>query len=70
MDAVRTLERSDDPDAKRTVMNTISRALAFDPENAEARATLMHLLTRPPTTVPEEVRDQLELGRRASDRRK
>lgn len=68
MDALRTFERSDDPEAKRTVMNMISRALAFDPENAEARATLMHLLTRPPTSVPEEVRDQLELGRRASER--
>lgn len=68
MDAFRTFESSDDPEAKRTVMNMISRALAFDPENAEARATLMHLLTRPPARVPEEVRDQLELGRVASER--
>ncbi len=68
MDAFRTFERSDDPEAKRTVMNMISRALAFDPENAEARVALMHLLTRPPARVPEEVHDQLEQGRVASER--
>jgi serine/threonine-protein kinase len=69
MDGFRALEREYDPEAQRTVMNMISRALAFDPENAEARATLMQLLTRPPTTVPQEVRDQLETGRRASERK-
>lgn len=58
-----------DPAAQRDVMNMISRALAFDPENAEARTALMHLLTRPPPSVPQEVRDQLESGRRQSERK-
>lgn len=58
-----------DSDAQRDVMNMISRALAFDPENAEARTALMHLLTRPPSAVPLEVREQLELGRRQSARK-
>lgn len=58
-----------DPAAQRDVMNMISRALAFDPENAEARTALMHLLTRPPSSVPPEVRDQLESGRRESERK-
>ncbi len=58
-----------DPGAQRDVTNMISRALAFDPENAEARTVLMHLLTRPPSSVPPEVRDQLETGRRASERK-
>ncbi|MCR9164694.1 MAG: protein kinase domain-containing protein [Nannocystaceae bacterium] len=68
MDGFRSLAQHD-AEAQRTVMNMISRALAFDPENVEARAALMHLLTRPPASVPDEVREQLEVGRRASERK-
>lgn len=67
--AFETLEHEgDDPSAQRRVMNMISRALAFDPENAEARSMLMDLLTRPPASVPREVRLQLEADRRESER--
>ncbi|MGH1340281.1 MAG: protein kinase domain-containing protein [Nannocystales bacterium] len=70
MQAFDKLERDGaDAAAQRDVTNMISRALAFDPENAEARTALMHLLTRPPSTVPTEVRDQLESGRRDSERK-
>lgn len=65
-----TLERDGaDPAAQRNVMNMITRALAFDPEHVQARNALMHLLTRPPSTVPPEVREQLENGRAASERK-
>lgn len=70
MQAFETLEQHGyDPAMQRNVMNMISRALAFDPENAEARTALMHLLTRPPTRLPDEVREQLESGRRESERK-
>ncbi len=70
MAAFETLEHDGaDPAAQRDVMNMISRALAFDPENAEPRTALMHLLTRPPPSVPPEVRDQLESGRQESERK-
>lgn len=70
MEAFEKLEdNASDPAAQRDVMNMITRALAFDPENAEARTALMHLLTRPPSTVPQEVRHQLATGRRASERK-
>ena len=70
MHALNTLEqRGYDPAMQRNVMNMISRALAFDPENTEARTALMHLLTRPPTRLPDEVREQLESGRRESERK-
>ncbi len=70
MQAFERLEqRGADPAALREVMNMISRALAFDPENSEARTALMLLLTRPPSSVPPEVREQLESGRRESERK-
>lgn len=70
MEGFDTLEHDDaDPAARRSVMNMITRALAFDPEHAEARGALMHLLTRPPSDVPEEVREQLETGRAQSERK-
>lgn len=70
MQALSRLESDGEPsDARRDVMNMISRALAFDPENAKARTALMDLLTRPPSAVPREVRDQLESGRRQSERK-
>ncbi len=70
MQGFETLERDgSDPAAQRSVMNMISRALAFDPEHVEAREALMHLLTRPPSEVPKEVREQLEKGRAQSERK-
>ncbi len=58
-----------DPVAQRSVMNMITRALAFDPEHAQARGALMQLLTRPPSAIPDEVQTQLETGRMKSERK-
>lgn len=40
-------------------MAEVSRALAFDPSNVEARRVLFRLLTDPPRTLPQEVKDEL-----------
>jgi serine/threonine-protein kinase len=47
----------------------ISRALAFDPTNAQARRLLVRLLTEPPRALPEPVKRDLELRNRDEQRR-
>ncbi|MBX3187642.1 MAG: serine/threonine protein kinase [Labilithrix sp.] len=50
---------------RASALREVGRALALDPENQDALATLVTLLTKPPKEVPAEVRDeQLALRKR------
>jgi len=49
-------------EARREAMREVGRALALDPSNADALATMVTLMTRPPSQTPPEV--QAELARR------
>ena len=48
-------------DARRDAMQEVGRALANDPDNADARRVLVRLLTDPPRETPAEV--EIEVGR-------
>lgn len=52
----------DEPARRAKALGDVGRALALDPENADALRTLVRLLTQPPRRVPREVRD----GQRAA----
>ncbi len=47
-------------EARAAALREVSRALAFDPSNGLARATLARLLTEAPTDVPREAAEALE----------
>jgi hypothetical protein len=49
----------DDVDARAEATREVGRALAFDPDNGEARALLARLLVEPPKVLPPEVRASL-----------
>jgi serine/threonine-protein kinase len=66
-DARLALGRSDD-EARKRAMSAASRALALDPDQATAPATLMSLLMSPPREIPDEVRERLRESRRAKAR--
>jgi serine/threonine-protein kinase len=48
------------PDGDGRAMQEVGRALALDPENADARATMLQLLTAVPEHAPPEIERQLE----------
>jgi serine/threonine-protein kinase len=56
--AKRALDHGDAA-ARSTALAACSRALALDPENARARATLVRLLITPPDQTPAGVQDEL-----------
>jgi serine/threonine-protein kinase len=41
-------------------MSEASRSLAFEPDNAEARRVVLHLLTVPPRKLPDDAREEME----------
>ncbi len=67
-DAQLALENGD-LDARRKAMQTASRALALDPEQADAPKVLMQLLLSPPSETPPEVLELLADKRQADNRR-
>lgn len=54
-------ESSAETNHRTRALGEVSRALAFDPSNTEARRVLLRLLTDPPRRLPAVVRDELEL---------
>jgi hypothetical protein len=48
-----------DEGARARALNDLGSAIALDPDNRDARAALVELLTRPPLDPPVEVRDRL-----------
>ena len=65
--AVRRAREGDD-DARSEATRTVGRALALDPENPEALATLIELLTEPPRETPAEAIEDIQATERAFDR--
>lgn len=57
--AVDTLD-PDDEQARAGALRSVGRALAFDPDNKDALATLVRLITTPPKTAPREVVEEQE----------
>ncbi len=49
---------------RREALREVGQALALDPTNDSAMATMVRLITRPPKTTPDEVRDRLRIARR------
>jgi serine/threonine-protein kinase len=67
--AVERAVRAGDESAERShALATVGRALALDPENQEARQTLLRLLTDPPAKLPADARNELESIERRSQR--
>ncbi len=66
--AVRALDGASGDD-RRTALREVGRAVALVPEDPEARALLVRLLTAPPKTPPPEVTAALEQSARESQRR-
>ncbi len=60
---------AEDADDRRRALREAGRALALDPSNRDAVATLMRLLTAPPRELPAEVGAKLEAERAAHLRR-
>ena len=59
--AERALRGGDDAAPERArAMREVSRAVALDPENAEAMRTLVRLFTEPPREIPSEARAELD----------
>ncbi|HEY2514424.1 MAG TPA: serine/threonine-protein kinase, partial [Polyangiaceae bacterium] len=59
--AERALQGHDDAAAERTrAMREVSRAVALDPQNAEAMRALVRLFTEPPREIPPEARAELD----------
>lgn len=59
--ATEALTGDDEDDGARTrALREVGRALAFDPDNEEALATLVRLLTAPPRKIPKEVLHEQE----------
>jgi serine/threonine-protein kinase len=48
-------------EARRHAMKEVNRALVLDPQNSQAKTMLLELLTKPPTTVPPEVAEEIAL---------
>ncbi len=57
-----------DESARRDAMREVGRALANNPDNADARRVLVRLLTEPPRVVPSEVVAQAEAERETTVR--
>ena len=55
---------SESTEANRKAMAAVGRALAYDPDNSDARKTLVQLMTEPPRDLPAETRDELIAVRR------
>jgi hypothetical protein len=53
---------------RRRAMHDVSRALALDPENADALGTLVRLLTELPAEMPKDALDEIHASRRATAR--
>jgi eukaryotic-like serine/threonine-protein kinase len=49
-------------EARSQAMRELGHALALDPENAAARASMIRILTEPPDVVPQEVTDAIEVA--------
>jgi serine/threonine-protein kinase len=47
-------------DARSRAMRALGHALALDPDNAAARASLVRILTEPPSEAPPEVREAIQ----------
>jgi eukaryotic-like serine/threonine-protein kinase len=52
-------ETGDTERARKDAMREVGRALANDPDNADARRVLVRLLTEPPRTIPQDVNAQM-----------
>lgn len=67
--AAAVLERDDvDPDTRGRALEQASRALALDPDNASARATIVRLLVEPPKVPPPAAQAQLLESNREAER--
>ncbi len=58
----------DEEDARAAAVREVGRALALDPDNTEALATLVRVTTTPPRTVPREVAEEIEAQARGDIR--
>jgi serine/threonine protein kinase len=57
-----------EPSARSEALGAVGRALALDPDNADALRTLVRLLTEPPTTLPPEALEDMHATERGLDR--
>jgi serine/threonine-protein kinase len=57
-----------DSSARSEALRMVGRALALDPENAEALRTLVELLTRPPQEMPPEAIEEMAAEERGFER--
>ncbi len=55
-------------DARRRAMREVGHALAFEPSNREAIATMVALLSQPPEHIPHEVEIEMDRGFRRQSR--
>jgi serine/threonine protein kinase len=60
--------REGDETSRSLATRTVGRALALDPDNPEALATLIELLTEPPRETPAEAIEDINATERAFDR--
>jgi len=58
------LSEGGEPTARKDAMREVGRALAYDPDNEDARRALLRLLTEPPRELPREVEAQMAEDRR------
>jgi serine/threonine protein kinase len=61
-------ESTEEPGARSAALGAVGRALALDPDNAEALRTLVQLLTEPPAEMPAEALEDMHASERALDR--
>ncbi len=57
---------ANDTRARSEAMREVGRALANDPDNADARRAMVRLLTEPPRTIPDDVREEIVTEREKS----
>jgi eukaryotic-like serine/threonine-protein kinase len=55
---------SNTPDARSIAMRRAGRALALDPESADAAGLVSHLMLEPPDVIPPDLQDMLEADER------
>ncbi len=68
-EAARALGPEGTPEQRQSALREVGRSLALDPEDPEALALLVRLVTAPPTSLPAEVAEEVrELDHRRSDR--